>query len=618
MSTKGEIKTIKNLENYVEQSKNLDPGELKRFMAENEKQLRNGSSKLSFNGSKPKTVNNQMIPYLIAARNVDKTLKVGTILSKTSFAKTYSSHTGRNINDVISPLETIVEEPSDLISENDPLGLEDLGFLNDSFVDDGPPGVTAQVSSDTVTDVPIDVTRRRRDAMDKYDVSVLQSSIDELQGIVAHQEEQIRVAKQKEQEQIQPIIDSMGVPTYLQDANLGVDTKVMNTEDAAIQQHSEDTTELGAISELPAVAYTENLALAKVEDINQSLGTEIVPVSDPETQPGVQIIQDSQNNDSPEVSDVIIDNVDINESTTINESNETNETLTISETTINEGNTIINNNNINTTNTTTGVLPPPPGGTVNSGIQPGAGYTPIYGIQLAIFFNSSSNPDWDPTILPNLQAELGTSVPIEELYKQTLGIFDKFGPDLLIPALKYTMSAGTSLVLKQYHEILQLYMCLQRNMALGKRVPSVGVSIGDLINFGNEIKPNGDLANSTATEGPEALPTQTGSQKEQAVRDSIEVSETTKVFGGGAPLQKNHRYWRGEAMSSRAVTSMNDGLKRASINTGAQSVYGRGSLVINDDVRPRSLNVNVRPSLRVPNMPNFTQNQEDGGCVIKF
>jgi hypothetical protein len=130
----------------------------------------------------------------------------------------------------------------------------------------------------------------------------------------------------------------------------------------------------------------------------------------------------------------------------------------------------------------------------NDGIQQIKGametgtYDPIHKDAIGLFFGSASSPKWDPTLLTYRKdgvnkGESPWSVP--DLLQQSRAIYDKHGIDLLITGVVSSESTAPELVVKENHEILQLWNRVVKVHNDG----FVQMKISDLVKFETLLEP---------------------------------------------------------------------------------------------------------------------------------
>lgn len=102
--------------------------------------------------------------------------------------------------------------------------------------------------------------------------------------------------------------------------------------------------------------------------------------------------------------------------------------------------------------------------TSNRGKRPGYYKKPIHEDALGLFFGSSVNPNWNNALFFD-RSQVLTEGDIEGnkkyYYDQSISIVNKYGVDILVPSLKYGKDASWKDIIKENHEILQLYFKLK-------------------------------------------------------------------------------------------------------------------------------------------------------------
>lgn len=94
-----------------------------------------------------------------------------------------------------------------------------------------------------------------------------------------------------------------------------------------------------------------------------------------------------------------------------------------------------------------------------------------FAIQMA--FKDWTNPDWD--------TELTSSIMSYDTEKEDmLALMPQMKTELIV-SLKTTMSDSKKAVRQEFIEVAQLWFCKQRQMKLGNRIPSYGITLGSLM-----------------------------------------------------------------------------------------------------------------------------------------
>lgn len=98
------------------------------------------------------------------------------------------------------------------------------------------------------------------------------------------------------------------------------------------------------------------------------------------------------------------------------------------------------------------------------GKRPGYYKNPIHADALGLFFGSSVNPNWNNALFFDRSQVLNEG-DIERnkkyYYDQSISLVNKYGVDFLVPALKYNKDSSWKDIIKENHEILQLYFKLK-------------------------------------------------------------------------------------------------------------------------------------------------------------
>lgn len=96
--------------------------------------------------------------------------------------------------------------------------------------------------------------------------------------------------------------------------------------------------------------------------------------------------------------------------------------------------------------------------------RPGYYKKPIHEDALGLFFGSSVNPNWNNALFFN-RSQVLTDGDIANnkryYYDQSVSIVNKYGVDILVPSLRYGREADWKDIIKENHEILQLYFKLK-------------------------------------------------------------------------------------------------------------------------------------------------------------
>lgn len=98
------------------------------------------------------------------------------------------------------------------------------------------------------------------------------------------------------------------------------------------------------------------------------------------------------------------------------------------------------------------------------GSRPGYYKKPIHADALGLFFGSSVNPNWNNGLFfdrSQVLSEGDISNNKRYYYEQSLSLVNKYGIDMLVPGLKYNAGAEWKDIIKENHEILQLYFKLK-------------------------------------------------------------------------------------------------------------------------------------------------------------
>lgn len=114
---------------------------------------------------------------------------------------------------------------------------------------------------------------------------------------------------------------------------------------------------------------------------------------------------------------------------------------------------------------------------------------------LSIYFGSSKNPVWDPTLLTD---RIRTWKDKPEMYKKDVALREnrsiakKYGDEFLLNGtlengLYNDEKSSTKDILIENEEILQLFFCYKRNMAKGPRIPTAQMNVNQLMAFRNEL-----------------------------------------------------------------------------------------------------------------------------------
>lgn len=96
--------------------------------------------------------------------------------------------------------------------------------------------------------------------------------------------------------------------------------------------------------------------------------------------------------------------------------------------------------------------------------RPGYYKKAIHADALGLFFGSSVNPNWNNGLFfdrSQVLTEGDISNNKSYYYQQSLSLVNKYGVDFLVPGLKYNAGAEWKDIIKENHEILQLYFKLK-------------------------------------------------------------------------------------------------------------------------------------------------------------
>lgn len=97
------------------------------------------------------------------------------------------------------------------------------------------------------------------------------------------------------------------------------------------------------------------------------------------------------------------------------------------------------------------------------GVREGYYKNAVHPDAIGLYFGSSTNPNWNNTLFFDR-----STLSMEEIsankayyYKQSLLIVDKYGVDIFIYSLKYTLASSAEDIIKENHEVLQLFFKLK-------------------------------------------------------------------------------------------------------------------------------------------------------------
>lgn len=98
------------------------------------------------------------------------------------------------------------------------------------------------------------------------------------------------------------------------------------------------------------------------------------------------------------------------------------------------------------------------------GVRPGYYKNPIHEDALGLFFGSATNPNWNNALFYDRMSRLTNEDVINNklyFYNQSVSLVNKYGVDFLVPSVKYMQNADPLMIIKENHEILQLYFKLK-------------------------------------------------------------------------------------------------------------------------------------------------------------
>ena len=176
---------------------------------------------------------------------------------------------------------------------------------------------------------------------------------------------------------------------------------------------------------------------------------------------------------------------------------------------------------------------------------------------LALFFGSSTDPLWDDFLFQERTKRWEDPKVLESkrdyLYKQSLSMVSLKGPEIFVYELVYPREANIDLILKENHEILQLYMSLSKNRRSDQLVVAQDPNVPDPKDPEVELTP--EQQDSLVVGNPDPVPTEPNLAEpemfnkppaffDKAIMNELDYVERV-MLNGLTPL-KDMRYFRGQ------------------------------------------------------------------------
>ena len=192
-----------------------------------------------------------------------------------------------------------------------------------------------------------------------------------------------------------------------------------------------------------------------------------------------------------------------------------------------------------------------------------------------VFFNSESNPYWDPDLEKNIvKADYSIPMAIETMQS----IIDYEGSQILVSEVMTSLTSSKEDVVTELNEILQLHFSLNRNMSRGARIAKVGISLASLMGgMGSNVpvQPQ-DQSSDTSSQVSGSQMTTDQSVESALTQPQPQVQQNTVVPG----RLDNSGSETAENSGAQPITSVIGGLPATDINLSNEylnSVHFLGS-----------------------------------------